>query len=171
MLKEQEAGAATADVARKHGISSATFDKFKAKYGGMDVSDARRLKTLEDVAINPERVYAVDARLKKPLAEQRLDNGILKDVAAKMVTPDAKRKAVPHACTVHAVSQRRACLALKIDRSTVRYTSTRPDDALLREAMKAAATERRRFGYRRIHVMLDRQGIVMNQKKLRRLYS
>ena len=64
-----------------------------------------------------------------------------------MVTPDAKRKAVAHACTVHAVSQRRACLALTIDRSTVRYTSTRPDDALSREAMKAVAAERRRFGY------------------------
>ena len=73
-----------------------------------------------------------------------------------MVTPDAKRKAVAHACTVHAVSQRRACLALTIDRSTVRYTSTRPDDAVLREAMKAVAGERRRFGYRRIHIMLDR---------------
>ena len=60
--------------------------------------------------------------------------------------------------------------ALRIDRSTVRYTSPRPDDAPLREAMKAVAAERRRFGYRRIHVMLDRQGIVMNQKKLRRLY-
>lgn len=48
MLKEQEAGAKTADVCRKHGISSATFYKFKAKYGGMDVSDARRLKALED---------------------------------------------------------------------------------------------------------------------------
>ena len=87
-----------------------------------------------------------------------------------MVTPDAKRKAVAHACEMHGVSQRRACHALKIDRSTVRYTSTRPDDAPLREAMKAVAAERRRFGYRRIHVMLDRQGIVMNQKKLRRLY-
>ena len=73
MLKEQEAGAATADVCRKHGISSATFYKFKAKYGGMDVSDARRLKTLEDE----------NARLKKLLAEQMLDNAILKDVAAK----------------------------------------------------------------------------------------
>ena len=60
-----------------------------------------------------------------------------------MVTPDAKRNAVVHACTVHAVSQRRACLALMIDRSTVRYTSTRPDDALLREAMKVVAGERR----------------------------
>jgi len=87
-----------------------------------------------------------------------------------MVTPDAKRKAVVHACEMHGVSQRRACHALKVDRSTVRYTSTRPNDAPLREAMKAVAAERRRFGYRRIHVMLDRQGIVMNQKKLRRLY-
>ena len=68
------------------------------------------------------------------------------------------------------MSQRRACLALTIDRSTVRYMSTRPDNALLREAMKAVAAKRRRFRYRRIHIMLDRQGIVMNQKKLRRLY-
>lgn len=87
-----------------------------------------------------------------------------------MVTPDAKRKAAAHACRIHAVSQRRACLALTIDRSTVRYTSIRLDDAQLREAMKAVAAERRRFGYRRIHIMLDRQGIVMNQKKLRRVY-
>ena len=73
MLKEQEAGAKTADVCRKHGISSATFYKFKAKYGGMDVSDARRLKTLEDE----------NARLKKLLAEQMLDNAILRDVSSK----------------------------------------------------------------------------------------
>ena len=73
LLKEQEAGAKTADVCRKHGISSATFYKFKAKYGGMDVSDARRLKGLEEE----------NARLKKLLAEQMLDNAILKDVSAK----------------------------------------------------------------------------------------
>ena len=73
VLKEQEAGAKTADVCRKHGISSATFYKFKAKYGGMDVSDARRLKTLKEE----------NARLKKLLAEQMLDNAILKDVSAK----------------------------------------------------------------------------------------
>jgi len=73
MLKEQEAGAKTSDVCRKHGISAATFYKFKAKFGGMDVSDARRLKVLEDE----------NARLKKLLAEQMLDNAILRDVAAK----------------------------------------------------------------------------------------
>lgn len=87
-----------------------------------------------------------------------------------MVTPDAKRRAVAQARAVHGVSQRRACQALKVDRSTVRYASSRPDDSALREAMKAVAAQRRRFGYRRIHVMLARQGIVMNQKKLRRLY-
>ena len=52
----------------------------------------------------------------------------------------------------------------------MRYVSIRPDDAPVRAAMKAVASERRRFGYRRTHIMLERQGIVMNQKKLRRLY-
>lgn len=69
ILKEQESGLGTADLCRKHGISSATFYKWKAKYGGLDVSDARRLKTLEDE----------NARLKKLLAEAMLDNAILKD--------------------------------------------------------------------------------------------
>ena len=87
-----------------------------------------------------------------------------------MVTPDAKRKAVAHACDAHGVSQRRACKALNVDRTSVRYRSIRPDDDALREAMKTVAAQRRRFGYRRIHVMLERQGITMNQKKLRRLY-
>lgn len=63
----------TADVCRKHGISEGTFYKYKAKFGGMDVSDARKLKTLEEE----------NAKLKKRLAEQMLDNAILKDVAAK----------------------------------------------------------------------------------------
>ena len=73
-------------------------------------------------------------------------------------------------CEVHGVSQRRACEVLNVDRSSVRYKSVRPDDAHLRAAMKKVAAERRRFGYRRIHVMLERQGVYMNQKKLRRLY-
>lgn len=161
MLKEQEAGAKTADVCRKHGISAATFYKFKAKFGGIGgvgrpslEGSGGRERPAEEAADR------ADARQRDPEGCRR----------KKMVTPDAKRKAVAHACAVHGVSQRRACQALRIDRSTVRYTSIRPDDAPLCEAMRAVAAERRRFGYRRIHVMLDRQGIVMNQKKLRRLY-
>ena len=73
ILREQEAGAKTADVCRKHGISSATFYKWKAKYGGLDVSDAQRLKSLEDE----------NAKLKRLLAEAMLDNAMLKDIASK----------------------------------------------------------------------------------------
>ena len=73
VLREQEAGAKTADVCRQHGVSEATFYKWKAKYGGMEVSDARRLKALE----------AENAKLKKLLAEARLDNAVLRDVAAR----------------------------------------------------------------------------------------
>jgi putative transposase len=87
-----------------------------------------------------------------------------------MVAPDAKRKAVAHVVLVHGVSQRRACEVLAVDRSSVRHRSVRPDDAAERATMKAVAAERRRFGYRRIHIMPDRRGIVMNLKKLRRLY-
>ena len=73
VLREQEAGVKTADVCRKHGVSEATFYKWKAKYGGMEVSDARRLKTLEDE----------NTKLKKLLAEAMLDNAMLRDVAAR----------------------------------------------------------------------------------------
>ena len=73
MIKEQEAGVPTADVCRKHGVSTASFYKYKAKFGGMDVSDARKLKALEDE----------NAKLKKLLAEQMLDIAMLNDVTAK----------------------------------------------------------------------------------------
>lgn len=91
-------------------------------------------------------------------------------VAMRACPACVRREAVAFACASHGVSQRRACQALAVDRSSVRYRSVRPDDAEARTAMKAVASERRRFGYRRIHVMLERQGIVMNLKKLRRLY-
>ena len=73
ILREQEAGRPTAEVCRKHGISGATFYKWKAKFGGMDVSDAKRLRALEDE--NP--------KLKKLLAESMLDIAILKDVNSR----------------------------------------------------------------------------------------
>jgi putative transposase len=73
ILREQEAGAKAADVCRKHGISQTTFFKWKAKFSGIDVSEARRLKTLEDE----------NAKLKKLLAEAMLDNAMLKELAAK----------------------------------------------------------------------------------------
>ena len=73
ILREQEAGVATAEVCRRHGVSSATFYKWKAKFGGMDVSEARRLKALEDE----------NAKLKRMLADSMLDNVALKDLRGK----------------------------------------------------------------------------------------
>ena len=73
ILREQEGGAPTGDVCRKHGISSATLYAWKAKYGGMDVSQARKLKVLEEE----------NGRLKRLLADAMLDNAVLKEVAAK----------------------------------------------------------------------------------------
>ena len=87
------------------------------------------------------------------------------------MTPDVKRQAVVHLCKAHGVSQRRAYAAMQVDRSTVRYQSKRPDDNDLREEIKLVSKERRRFGYRRIQVMLERKGIYMNHNKLRRLYA
>lgn len=87
-----------------------------------------------------------------------------------MVTPAAERKAVAHLVEHHAMSERRACKAIGCCRMTVRYRSTRPDDRALRERMIAIARERRRFGYRRLHVLLKREGHVVNHKRLFRLY-
>jgi putative transposase len=73
VLREHEAGAKTADLARKHGISEATLYNWKAKYGGMDVSDAKRLRSLEDE----------NRKLKKLLAESMLDQAALKELLTK----------------------------------------------------------------------------------------
>ena len=87
-----------------------------------------------------------------------------------MVTPAARREAVAHLQVAYEVSERRACSALGADRTSVRYRSSLPDDATARTRLRELAAIRRRFGYRRLHVLLTREGIVMNHKKLRRLY-
>lgn len=73
ILKEQEAGSATAEVCRRHGISQPTFYAWKSKYGGMEVSEAKRLKALEEE----------NRKLKKLLAEQVMDNATLKELLGK----------------------------------------------------------------------------------------
>ena len=68
------------------------------------------------------------------------------------------------------MSERRACRVLGVDRTSVRYQATRPDDGALRDRLKALAQERRRFGYRRLHVMLQREGHTVNKKRVQRIY-
>ncbi|MGO6891779.1 IS3-like element ISRle4 family transposase [Rhizobium johnstonii] len=161
ILKEHEAGTPVSELCRKHGVSDASIYKWKAKFGGMEVSEAKRLKTLEDE----------NTKLKRLLADAMLDNAALKDLFGKeVVTPAAKRNAVAHLMSHHEMSERRACKAIGFCRMTVRYETRRDNDHELRERMKALAHERRRFGYRRIHVLLRREGHLVNHKRLFRLY-
>ena len=87
-----------------------------------------------------------------------------------MVAPAAKREAVAHLMTGHGMSERRACRAIGADRASVRYEATRASDEELRERLKALAEQRRRFGYRRLHVLLRREGHVVNRKRVERIY-
>ncbi|MGR6465806.1 IS3 family transposase [Rhizobium sp. PAMB 3182] len=161
VLKEQEAGAKAADLCRKHGISEATFYNWKAKYGGMEVSEAKRLKALEDE----------NARLKKLLAEQMLDAAAVRELLGKkMVGPAAKRDAVTHLKTVMGLSERRACQIISADRKMVRYRSCRPPEVELRAKLRDLANERRRFGYRRLFVLLRRDGEPSGVNRIYRLY-
>ncbi|MBP0115997.1 IS3 family transposase [Bradyrhizobium vignae] len=161
VLKEHEAGAKTADLARKHGVSEATIYNWKAKFGGMDVSEAKRLRALEEE----------NGKLKKLLAEQMLDAAALRELLfKKMVGPAAKRAAVAHLQAVMSLSERRACSIVGADRKMIRYRSSRPPDAVLRGRLRDLANERRRFGYRRLFVLLRREGEPSGINRIYRLY-
>ena len=87
-----------------------------------------------------------------------------------MVTPVAKREAVAHLQSVFGMSERRACAIVGADRKSMRYRSRRGDDIELRQRLRDLALQRRRFGYRRLHILLRREGIEINRKKTQRLY-
>ena len=84
MLREHEAGARSEDLCRRHGIARSTFFKWKARYGGLDVPEAKKLKTLQDE----------NGKLKRLLAEAMLDNAALKDLSQKLLRPAQMRQAV-----------------------------------------------------------------------------
>ncbi len=148
-----------ADLCRKHWVSDALIYNWKARLGGMDVSDARRLKALEDE----------NTRLKRLLADAMARQCRVERSCGKEVVT-AKRKAVARLKEGFGMSERRACKAIGCCRMTVRYETSRPNDREVRERMKAIAQERRRFGYRRLLVMLRREGLVVKHKKLFLLY-
>lgn len=161
ILKKHEAGVSVGDLCRKHGVSDASIYNWKARFGGMDVTEARRPEGAGGREHAPEaafgRRHARQCRVEGPCGKE-------------MVTPAAKRKAVARLKEGFGMSKRRACKAIGCCRMTVRYQTSRPDDREVRERMKAIAQERRRFGYRRLLVMLRREGLVVNHKKLFRLY-
>ena len=115
VLQEQQAGLPVAEVCRKHGISEATFYTWGSRYGGMEVSDARRLKALDDE----------NRKLEKLRAEATLDVATLREAARKkLLTPGARRTAVTWAIEKKGYSQRRACGLIGMEPKTYRYAST-----------------------------------------------
>ncbi|WP_405051398.1 IS3 family transposase [Sphingomonas sp. LC-1] len=161
ILKEAEAGAVVTELCRKHGMSSATYYAWKAKYGGLEVSEAKRLRALEDE----------NGRLKRLLADAMLDNAGLKDLLGKkVVSVAAKREAVARLQAGFGMSERRACAVIGADRTSMRYRSCRDGDEDLRARLRELAGQRRRFGYRRLHILLRRDGVTINRKKTQRIY-
>ena len=87
-----------------------------------------------------------------------------------MVTPAAHREAAVYLQSTYKMSERRACRVLGVDRASVRYVAIRPADQPLRDRLKSLAHERRRFGYRRLHVLLRREGHLVNRERVQRIY-
>src|SRR5215213_7310758 len=118
VLKEHAAGLSAGDVCRKHGISDATFYKWRSRFGGMEISDARKLKALEEE----------NRKLKKLLAETMLDPSTLKEMLAKkLLTPSLRKRAVTWAVKEKSYSQRRACRLVSLHPKTYRHKSKRPN--------------------------------------------
>lgn len=89
----------------------------------------------------------------------------------KLLTPDVKRKAVRHVMEAHGFSERRACRLAELDRSTFQYQKQTGGDEALRQRLRELASERRRFGYRRLGILLEREGFQANHKRIYRLYA
>lgn len=161
VLKEAGAGVKTANLARRHAVSEATIYNWKAKNGGLEVSEARRQQELE----------SENAKLKRPLADAMLDNVALKELLSKF--GNARREAgscrsspgVPRAERTAAVPRRHA------DSKSVRYGSTRDNDTALCEKLRGLANLRRRSGYNRLHILLRREGVMINGKNTQQHYK
>lgn len=126
VLKESEAGAKTDDICRRHGISSATFNSWRKKYGGMEAGDAKRLRALE----------TENTKLKRIVADQTLDMSAMKDLLQKIGKPMAKRRAVGFLMTERGISERRACRIVGLARSVHQYRPMPKDDAAAVKRMK-----------------------------------
>ncbi|MGQ4810801.1 IS3 family transposase [Agrobacterium vitis] len=162
VLKQAEDGTPIGEVCRKAGISDVTFYNWRKRYAGMMPSEMKRLRQLEEE----------NAKLKRIVADLSLDKAMLQDVLfKKALRPDGKRNLVDRIKTDWKVSIRRACAVLKIDRSLYVYKSKRGDQAELKLKIKDTCQTRVRYGYRRVHVLIRRDGWVVNPKRIYRLYK
>jgi len=155
-------GASVADVARHLGVSEQTFHRWRNQYGGMKADDVERLKALE----------AENARLKRIVADKEPgDRRVEGDRPVKMVSPSQRRRAVELLEERLGVSQRRACQIAGRHRSAQRYEPAAADpDRDLRAELREFADDHPRWGYRRAHAVLRREGWRVNRRKVQRIW-
>ncbi|WP_153304659.1 IS3 family transposase [Trichlorobacter lovleyi] len=160
-LRQAETGISVAEVCRKMGISDATYYTWKKKYGGLGLSELRRLKQLEEE----------NRQLKKLVADLSLDKQMLQDVLFKKVLkPAQRRNLVRHLHLSYGVSERRSCDVVLLCRGSYRYVHHGKDDSALRLRIRQIAETRIRYGYLRIHTLLRREGWHVNHKRVYRIY-
>lgn len=160
VIKSVEAGRTVKDVCREAGISEATYYNWKSRYGGMEASDIKKIKDLEDE--NP--------RLKQMFADLSLENRALKDVIEKALKLAFKRELVTHLITTFGLSIRQACRSLNLSRTVYHYRpDTTPDEPVI-VALQAVAERYPRYGFPKLFQVLRRQGYPWNHKRIHRIY-
>ena len=160
MRRQVEGGAAVADVCRQMEISEATFYVWKKKYANLGGTEVRELRQLCEE----------NAKSKRLVAGLSLDKHILAESVQKNLRPARKRELVEWIRTALGAGITRACRLVWISRSVQACRSRRPGQEGLRVRMREFAQARPRYGYRRIQVLLRRDGWAVNMKRVRRLY-
>ncbi|WP_108912954.1 IS3 family transposase [Deinococcus ficus] len=161
-LKQAETGVSVGEICRKMGIAESTFYHWKKKFSGLGVSELRRLRQLEEE----------NRKLGQLVADLSLDKVMLQDVIKfKALKPAQRHGLVTHLQDGYRVSERRACRVLRASRSTLRYVPHRAqNEPVIVQRMTEIAQTRIRYGYRRIHILMQREGWQINHKRLYRLY-
>ncbi|EHB3786540.1 IS3 family transposase [Salmonella enterica subsp. houtenae serovar 17:z29:-] len=161
VIKSVEAGRTVKDVCREAGISEATYDNWKSRYGGMEASDIKKIKDLEDE----------NRRLKQMFADLSLENRALKDVIEKKpLKPAFKRELVTHLITTFGLSIRQACRSLNLSRTVYHYRPDTTRDEPVIVALQAVAERYPRYGFPKLFQVLRRQGYPWNHKRIHRIY-
>ncbi|MGH7849143.1 MAG: IS3 family transposase [Thermodesulfobacteriota bacterium] len=160
VLREQESGSKVTELCRKYGISEQTFYRWKSKYGGMSVSEARRLKALEEE----------NQRLKQIVGEQALDIRALKAALEKKLLSRAQKREAVRVMKSEGLSERRSCKLAGLSRATYGYKPTVKDNGFVRERLRVLAAQRPRFGAPRLTVLLRQELGLVNHKRVERIY-
>ncbi|ENG8419669.1 IS3 family transposase [Klebsiella pneumoniae] len=161
VIKSVEAGRTVKDVCREAGISEATYYNWKSRYGGMEASDIKKIKDLEDE----------NRRLKQMFADLSLENRALKDVIEKKpLKPAFKRELVTHLITTFGLSIRQACRSLNLSRTVYHYRPDTTRDEPVIVALQAVAERYPRYGFPKLFQVLRRQGYPWNHKRIHRIY-